>query len=94
MHADGEASARRGHQMARQVWVDFNDVDEEGVVRTPIDFAEKGFEPKAGDVIVVGDDEGNLAKGEVPRVERDGLIAIALKPGAFWAADHKPPASA
>lgn len=80
--------------MARQVWVDFNDLDEEGVVRTLIDFAEEGFETNIGDVIVAGDDEGNLAEGEVLRVEGDGLVAIALKPGAFWAADHKPSAPA
>lgn len=89
-----EQSARGEHQMARQVWVDFNDVDEEGVVQTLLDFAERGFDPKARDIIMVGDDEGNLAEGEVLRVETDGLVAIALKPGASWPADHKPSASA
>lgn len=80
--------------MPRQIWVDFNDVDEEGVVRTLVDFSEGGFVPTVGDVVVVGDDEGNLAKGEVAEIDRDGLIAIALKPGAFWAADHEASASA
>jgi hypothetical protein len=49
----------------RDIWVDFNDVDDRGQVVTFSDFAEPGVTMARGAAVVAGDDEGNRADARV-----------------------------
>lgn len=64
--------------MERQLWVDFNDVDERGYVLTLLKFREPGVTFEVGDRIVVGDDEGTRAYADVVEVEQYGIVALAI----------------
>lgn len=71
----------------RQIWVDFNDIDEEGHARTLLKFAEPGVIPSVGQRLVAGDDEGNRCIGEVVDVTPKGEVALALDLATFKASD-------
>lgn len=68
---------------ARQLWVDFNDVDDRGHVDTLAKFAEPGADLSIGARLLVGDDEGNLSEAEVISVNANGIVRLALNIGTF-----------
>lgn len=53
----------------RDIWIDFNDVGEDSRARTLLRFRSKGSRFGVGDVVTVGDDEGNLCEAEVVGLE-------------------------
>lgn len=71
----------------RQIWVDFNDIDQEGCALTLLKFAEPGVVPKVGDRLLAGDDEGNRCMGEVVDVTSAGEVALSLDLTSFRALD-------
>lgn len=71
----------------RQIWVDFNDIDEDGRARTLLKFAEPGLTPSVGDRLVVGDDEGNRCLGDVIDITSAGEVVLALDLATFEAVD-------
>ena len=71
----------------RDIWVDFNDVDERGVARTLEKFAEPGISIAPGAELLAGDDDGNLCKGRVIDITPKGVVALELELGTFFAED-------
>jgi hypothetical protein len=71
----------------RQIWVDFNDIDEDGRARTLLEFAEPGVVPGVGDRLLAGDDEGNRSVGEVVDITPTGEVVLALDLATFEARD-------
>jgi hypothetical protein len=49
----------------RDIWVEFNDLDDRGRVTTYADVAEPGVPLFRGALVVAGDDEGNRARARV-----------------------------
>lgn len=71
----------------RQIWVDFNDIDEEGRARTLVKFAEPGVVPSVGQRLLAGHDEGNRCMGDVVDIAPTGEVALALDLATFEAFD-------
>lgn len=69
----------------RQVWVDFNDVDDRGQTTTLARFAEPGVHLDLGLQVVAGDDDGNVCDARVVDMGRDGSVVLALDLGTFHA---------
>jgi hypothetical protein len=67
----------------RDIWADFNDVDESGVARTLQRFAEPGIHVAPGVELLVGDAEGNLCKGRVIDITEKGVVSLELDLGTF-----------
>ena len=70
-----------------EIWVDFNDVDEAGLVETLGRFAAPSADLRVGAPIVAGDHEGNRCDAVVWEVEsgRD-VVVLKLDLGSFRAA--------
>jgi hypothetical protein len=74
--------------MERDVWVDFNSVDERGQVQTLQKFAESPGAVVVGAVIRAGDDDGNVCEARVLDVDRHGKVLLALNMGTFKSPVH------
>lgn len=61
------------------LWVDFNDVRQDGTVTTLRRFACHGYEPQVGDDIDVGDHDGNHSQATVTAIEGE-LVTVLLGP--------------
>lgn len=72
----------------RQIWVDFNDIDEDGRARTLLKFAEPGVVPKIGDRLLAGDDQGNTCMSAVTDISPTGEVALALDLATFKSFDE------
>lgn len=66
--------------MNRDVWVDFNDISEDGEVCTLPKFAERPLE--VGEKVVAGDDEGNRCRATVVRADTN-LLVLSLDLATF-----------
>jgi hypothetical protein len=71
----------------REIWVDFNAVDESGFVLTLTKFAEPDVDISPGSSVVAGDDDGNVCKAQVVDVNQDGVVKLSLGQGTFEPAD-------
>lgn len=69
--------------MKRQVWVDFNERDDQGRALTLRRFAEPGVDLSAGARILAGDHEGNLCWASVYDVAMSGVVTLVLDTGTF-----------
>lgn len=69
----------------RQIWVDFNDIDEDGRARTLLKFAEPGVVPTVGDRLLAGDDEGNRCLAEVVEITSTSEVVLVLDLATFKA---------
>lgn len=67
----------------RQLWVDFNDVDNSGRTTTLARFAEQDVVLDVGASIIVGDADGLLCDATVVSVGRDGTVVVALNMGTM-----------
>jgi hypothetical protein len=67
--------------MAFDVWVDFNSMTD-GVVHTLVSFASAHVVLTAGRVVVVGDDDGTIAKARVESVEGD-VVTLRVDTSSF-----------
>lgn len=75
--------------MAIDVWVDFNSM-QDGVVRTLATFASPGVVLTPGRDVVVGDEEGLIAKATVESV--DGfVVTLRVDASSFHPHDDVPP---
>jgi len=72
--------------MNRDVWVDFNDISDDGEVCTLPKFAERSLE--VGEKVLAGDDEGNRCQATVVRVDRK-LIVLSLDMATFAACANR-----
>ena len=66
--------------MNRDIWVDFNDISEDGQVSTLTKFAARSLE--VGEHVVAGDDEGNRCQATVVSADKK-LTVLALDMGTF-----------
>ena len=72
--------------MDRDVWVDFNDIDDQGAVTTLVKFASRPLE--IGEQVVAGDDEGNRCYAIVVSVDGP-TVTLALDLGSFKPCDGR-----
>lgn len=49
----------------RDLWIDFNDIDDGDEVETLLSFARPGFVATVGESVIVGDDDGLTCKATV-----------------------------
>lgn len=68
----------------KRIWVDFNDVADDGTTDTLWRFGEP---VDAGDLVLADDDEGNVCEGRVVSIEA-GLAHVQLDMATFRAASH------
>jgi hypothetical protein len=67
----------------RQLWVDFNDIDEEGRTTTLARFASPEVALSSGLRLPVGDDDGNICDADVIEISPDGVVTLALDLDSF-----------
>jgi hypothetical protein len=64
-----------------ELWVDDHQEYEPGVVHAHLRHARVAMDPRAGDYLVVGDDEAPPVLAEVLSRETDGELRLRLLPG-------------
>ncbi len=69
--------------MERQIWVDFNEQDDQGRVITLRRFAEPGADLSLGARLFVEDHEGNRCWAHVEDVTARGVVTLVLETGTF-----------
>lgn len=74
--------------MAFDVWVDFNTM-RDGVVKTLVSFAPTHLGLAPGRDVVVGDDEGTIAKARVMSVDGD-FVTLRVDTRSFVPDDVEP----
>lgn len=67
----------------RDLWIDFNDVDDAGSATTLAKFASRGVSLAVGQELTVGDDEGNRCRARVVDIAADGVVTVVVDPGTF-----------
>jgi hypothetical protein len=72
----------------RDIWIDFNSIDDQGVVTTLAEFAEPDVNLVVDSWLVAGDDEGNLCKARVVELTPDGVVKLAVDKRTFAPADE------
>lgn len=73
--------------LARDLWLDFNGVDDDWRAHSLLDFASEGSSFVVGSHIVVGDDEGNRCRAIVVSVDSSsGVVELTLEGESFEAA--------
>jgi hypothetical protein len=72
----------------RDIWIDFNSIDDQGVVTTLAEFAEPDVNLAVDSWLVAGDDEGNLCKARVVELTPDGVVKLAVDKRIFAPADE------
>jgi hypothetical protein len=69
--------------MDREIWVDFNDVDELERTTTLLKYAEGRVRVEPGAHLIAGDDEGNLCRAIVAAVHANGVVELVLEADTF-----------
>jgi hypothetical protein len=64
-----------------ELWVDDHQEYEPGVVHAHLRHARVAMDPRAGDYLVIGDDEAPSVLAEVLSRETDGELRLRLLPG-------------
>ncbi|HUY08045.1 MAG TPA: hypothetical protein VMW80_01130 [Candidatus Dormibacteraeota bacterium] len=72
--------------IARDLWIDFNDVDATAHVSSLLSHARPGVAVRVGGILFVGDDEGNRCRAQVVGIA-SGVVDLALEGSTFEAAD-------
>jgi hypothetical protein len=67
----------------RDLWIDFNEVDEHSRAHALMEYATPGAKIGQGATVVVGDDEGNRCRAQVVSVDGGGLIELAIDGNTF-----------
>lgn len=68
--------------MTWDLWVDYHRTDGEGLTHTNVRNAEPGVRLRAGEYLVVGNEEADPAVAEVVTVKDSGLVLVRVRPGA------------
>lgn len=71
----------------RDLWVDFNALDERDQVQTLAEYAEPDAPLFVGSTLIVGDDDGNSAKAHVLEVRADGCVTVQVHRATFAPAE-------
>ena len=74
------------------VWVDYNDVDEQGRVMTLRRFFLSEVDVTVGRRVRTGDHEGNRCQGTVVEIQPSGVVAIELDQATLVRARKHAPA--
>lgn len=69
--------------MARDIWVDFNQIDEDRTTTTLLRFARRASDVDVGATLVAGDDDGNQCQAKVVEIFPDGVVKLSLDMGTF-----------
>ena len=72
--------------MKWDLWVDYQAMDERGLTRTNVRYAEPGVVVEPGAFLVVGDEDADLAVAEVVELRDKGVVLLRVLPGP--AAQH------
>lgn len=72
----------------RDIWIDFNSIDDQGIVTTLAEFAESDVNLAVDSWLIAGDDEGNLCKAQVVELTPDGVVKLAVDKRTFAPADE------
>jgi len=81
-------------QVRRDIWVDFNDVDEHCHASALLRHSTPGTQITAGAWVIAGDDDGNLCRARVVDVQESGLVELALDMCTFQTVEAQTLASA
>ena len=66
----------------RDLWVDFNDVDDDSRTSSLLRFAAPGSAIEVGEHILIGDDEGNLCEADVVGISGE-VVELVLDANTF-----------
>lgn len=69
------------HEPRIELWVDDHQVYEPGVVHAHLRHARQAIDPRAGDYLVVGDDDAPPLLAEVLSRDASGGLRLRLLPG-------------
>lgn len=62
--------------MEPDLWVDDHNLSEDGTVTTLAEYAKPGVDPQVGQILMVGDGEGETRPARVIERTRDGLVVL------------------
>ncbi|GAC1373906.1 MAG: hypothetical protein NVSMB4_00930 [Acidimicrobiales bacterium] len=67
--------------VVREMWVDFQRTDGEGLTHAHVSDAAPGVEVRAGRHLVVWDEGADDAVGEIVQIEDDGVVLVRVLSG-------------
>lgn len=67
----------------RDLWIDFNGVDNDFHASSLTEYASEGVEVAVGARLVVGDDQGNLCQATVVGVDKGGVVELVVDGNTF-----------
>jgi hypothetical protein len=73
--------------MSWELWVDYHRCDAEGLTHASVKDVSSGVSLVEGGYFVVGNEEADLAVGEVVSIDERGIVLVRVLPGSFD--DHR-----